>query len=91
MWRLGLLGLGLLALMPEARAQSWGWPYNGGYSYYRPQPQYGLFNGWDNDDDEYYRPRARGPAQQSGGAVPPLPRTRHPAFTFPAAIRLAAL
>ena len=91
MWRLGLLGLGLLALMGEARAQSWGWPYNGGYSYYRPQPQYGLFNGWDNDDDEYYRPRPAGRRSSRAVRVPRLSRKRHPAFTFPAAIRLAAL
>ena len=70
MWRLGLLGLGLLMLAPEAQAQSWGWSYDRGYSNYRPQPQYRFFNWWDDDDDEgVYRPRARGPAQQSGGAL----------------------
>ena len=91
MWRLGLLGLGLVALMPEAQAQSWGWPYNGGYSYYRPQPQYGFFNGWDNDDDEYYRPRARGPAQQSGGARPAIAAQAPASIQFPSSYPVGSI
>jgi lipoprotein-anchoring transpeptidase ErfK/SrfK len=83
MWRLGLLGLGLLVLAPEAQAQSWGWPYNRGYSYYRPQPQDGFFNWWNDDDEGVYRPRARGPAQQSGGARPAIAPVTPPSITFP--------
>jgi lipoprotein-anchoring transpeptidase ErfK/SrfK len=82
MWRLGLLGLGLLTLAPAAQAQSWGSPYNRDY-YYRPAPQYGLFNWWDNDDDEVYRPRARAPAQQSGGPRPQIARLAPASISFP--------
>jgi lipoprotein-anchoring transpeptidase ErfK/SrfK len=91
MWRLGLLGLGLLALMPEAHAQSWGWPYNRGSSYDRPQPQYGFFNWWDNDDDEHYRPRARGPAQQSGGARPAIAAQAPPSIHFPSSYSVGSV
>jgi lipoprotein-anchoring transpeptidase ErfK/SrfK len=73
----------MLTLVPEAHAQSWGWPYDRGYSYDRPQPRYGFFNWWDNDDDEYYRPRARGPAQQSGGARPAIAPQTPPGIQFP--------
>ena len=72
MWRLGLLGLGFLTLLPAAGNAQWGSSYNRGYSYYRPAPQYGFFSWWDNDDDEFYRPRSRGPSQQSGGARPAI-------------------
>ena len=84
MWRLGLLGLGLLVLAPAAQAQSWGSPYNRGYSpYYRPAPPFGAFNWWDEEDDEVYRPRARGPAQQSGGPRPAIAPLTPASIRFP--------
>jgi lipoprotein-anchoring transpeptidase ErfK/SrfK len=91
MWRLGLLGLGLLLLAPEAQAQSWGWPYDRGYSYYRPQPQYGFFNWWDDGDEGVYRPRARGPAQQSGGARPAIAPVTPPGINFPSSYPVGSI
>src|SRR5262245_14884690 len=83
MWRLGLLGMGLVMLAPQAQAQSWGWPSDRGYSYYRPQPQDNFFNWWDDDDEGAYRPRPRCPAQQSGGARPLITPQAPPSLHFP--------
>ena len=83
MWRLGLLGLGFLTLLPAAGNAQWGSSYNRGYSYYRPAPQYGFFSWWDNDDDEFYRPRSRGPSQQSGGARPAIAPQAPASINFP--------
>jgi lipoprotein-anchoring transpeptidase ErfK/SrfK len=91
MWRLGLLGLGLVAFAPAAQAQSWGWSPDTGFSYYRPQPQYRFFNWWDDDEEGVYRPRARGPAQQSGGARPAIAPQAPPSINFPSSYPVGSI
>jgi lipoprotein-anchoring transpeptidase ErfK/SrfK len=91
MWRLGLLGLSFVVLAPAAQAQYWGSPYDRGYSYYRPAPQYRSFNWWDDDDEDVYRPRARGPAQQSGGERPQIARQTPPTIAFPSSYPVGSI
>jgi len=79
MWRVAVLGLGLIGLSTAAEAQSWGSPYGRDYPPYgrdyppdgrvypydyRPASRQDFFNWWNNDDDDDDRPRSRGPAER---------------------------
>jgi hypothetical protein len=82
-WRLGMIGLALLAVVDAAQAQPWGSPYYRGYgysSYPRSSPGFGW--GWGWGDDYRYR---RGPAVQSGGGRPAIEPLQPKAISFPSA------
>jgi lipoprotein-anchoring transpeptidase ErfK/SrfK len=91
MWRVVLMGLGLLVLSDSAWAQPWwGSPYGRGP--YRPAPYFSPFWGdWDDWDDDYPRRRPRGPAVQSGGERPTIEPIAPRTISFPSSYPVGSI
>jgi lipoprotein-anchoring transpeptidase ErfK/SrfK len=89
-WRLGFAALMMLVLADAAHAQ-WGSPYGRGGYYYRQQP--GFFSFWNNwdDDDDFYRPRPRGPAVASGGERPVIAAKEPQKISFPSSFPVSSI
>ena len=67
------------------------YPYARGYPDYRPAPQSSFFNWWNDDDDDVYRPRAQGPAQQSGGPRPVIAALAPSSINFPSSYPVGSI
>ena len=84
------IALALLLTLPaiDAAHAQWDSPYGRG-GYYRQQPGYSW--GWPWGDDEYDRPRRRGPLVQSGGARPDIARLEPRTLAFPSSYPVGSI
>lgn len=92
MLRAALVALAMLCLADTALAQ-WGPPSSRRSSYSRP-PQNDFFSlfGWEDDEDDWDRPRRpRGPSFQSGGGRPDIDPISPKRISFPSSYQAGSV